>query len=150
MTGPLLLLAIPAAIAGFGFFATRFLKVPHADEAAGVVPLLAIIAMVAGVVVGVAYYRNREDEPMSLGLFRERFYFDELYAWLISATQGVLSAIAAFFDRWIIDAGAVRGISSTTWGIGSLLRLFQAGNLQAYVFLFGLGIVGLLYLTLFR
>jgi hypothetical protein len=30
------------------------------------------------------------------------------------------------------------------------LRLFQVGNLQAYAFLFGLGIIGLLYFTIFR
>ena len=35
-------------------------------------------------------------------------------------------------------------------GIGSLLRLVQVGNLQAYAFLFGLGIVGLIYFTVFR
>jgi hypothetical protein len=32
----------------------------------------------------------------------------------------------------------------------TLLRLFQVGNLQAYAFLFGLGIVGLIYITVFR
>ena len=40
--------------------------------------------------------------------------------------------------------------SGATWGFGSLLRLFQVGNLQAYAFLFGLGIVGLIYFTVFR
>ena len=150
MTGPLLLLTIPAAIGGFSFFAAKFLPIPHAHESASVVPLLAIIAMAAGVVVGIAFYRGREDEPMSLALFRDRFYLDELYAWLISATQGVLSKVAAFFDRWIIDAGAVRGSSGAAWGIGSLLRLCQVGNLQAYAFLFGLGVVGLIYFTLFN
>ncbi len=46
--------------------------------------------------------------------------------------------------------GLIRGASGATWGFGSLLRLLQVGNLQAYSFLFGLGIVGLIYFTLFR
>jgi NADH-quinone oxidoreductase subunit L len=62
----------------------------------------------------------------------------------------LLARITAFIDRWIIDAGAVRGISGGTWGLGAVLRLLQVGNLQAYAFLFGLGIVFLIYLTIFR
>ena len=33
MTGPLVVLAVPAALAGFGFFANRFLPAPHESEA---------------------------------------------------------------------------------------------------------------------
>jgi NADH-quinone oxidoreductase subunit L len=60
-----------------------------------------------------------------------------------------LARVAALIDRWIIDAGAVRGTGSAAFGFGSLLRLFQVGNLQAYAFLFGLGIVALIYFTIF-
>ena len=95
-------------------------------------------------------YRNRESDPIDAAILRRRFYFDEFYAWLINWTQGLLSRFAAFFDRWIIDAGAVRGASGATWGTGALLRLIQVGNLQAYSFLFGLGIVWLIYFTVFR
>jgi len=41
-------------------------------------------------------------------------------------------------------------VSGGTFGFGSLLRLLQVGNLQAYVFLFGLGIVALIYFVIFR
>jgi NADH-quinone oxidoreductase subunit L len=61
-----------------------------------------------------------------------------------------MAALTAFIDRWILDVGFVRGASTATWGLGSLLRLLQVGNLQAYSFLFGLGIVGLIYFTIFR
>ena len=150
MTGPLLVLAIPAALAGFGFFSKNFLAVPHADEGSHVVPILATGAMVAGAALGFLFYRNRDSEPLSVGVLRHRFYFDELYAWWIRATQELLASISAFLDRWILDAGAVRGASGATWGFGALLRLFQVGNLQAYSFLFGLGIIGLIYFTVFR
>ena len=66
-----------------------------------------------------------------------------------SPDAGCALDLAAFFDRWIVDAGGVRGASSATWGVGALLRLLQVGNLQAYSFLFGLGIVGLIYFTVF-
>ena len=83
-------------------------------------------------------------------LFRRAFCVDELYGFLIKITQGVLASVSAFIDRWVLDVGLVRGASGATWGFGSLLRLLQVGNLQAYSFLFGLGIVGLIYFTLFR
>ncbi|MDQ6860663.1 MAG: NADH-quinone oxidoreductase subunit L [Verrucomicrobiota bacterium] len=149
MSGPLVVLAIPAAIAGFAFFATRFLKLPHDEHTVQTVPMLAIGAMIVGVVLGFVLYRNRESDPLHVGALQHRLYFDELYARLIAATQGLLANISAFFDRWILDAGAVRGASSGTYGVGALLRLLQVGNLQAYAFLFGLGIVGLIYFTVF-
>ena len=75
---------------------------------------------------------------------------DEFYSWLIYWTQELLARVSGFFDRWIIDAGAVGGSSRGTWGIGALLRLIQVGNLQAYVFLFGLGVVAIIYFAVFR
>jgi len=150
MTGPLMILAVPAALAGFGFFASRFLQVPHPEEGMHIVPTLATAAMLLGVLAAFFLYRNRETDPFHLAIFRRRFYFDELYRWLIGITQELLASISAFLDRWILDAGAVRGVSGATWGVGALLRLVQVGNLQAYSFLFGLGIVGLIYFTVFR
>ena len=150
MTGPLVLLAVPAFLAGFGIFARHFLPLPVEKETVAIVPLLAIAAMILGLGLGLMIYRNKAEEPLNVGALRRKLYFDEFYEWLIRRTQGALSNIFSFFDRWIIDAGGVRGASSATWGAGALLRLFQVGNLQAYAFLFGLGIVGLIYFTVFR
>jgi len=148
MTVPLVVLAVPAALAGFGFFANRFLHVPHAGHNHHV-PLLATGAMLAGVATAFFFYRRRETDPFDVALLRRRFYFDEFYAWLIGVTQELLAKVAGFFDRWIIDAGGVGGASGATWGLGALLRFFQVGNLQAYAFLFGLGIIGIIYFTVF-
>jgi NADH-quinone oxidoreductase subunit L len=150
MIGPLILLAIPAFASGFGFIARLFVPLP-AEEAHGwLVPGMAFAATIVGVVLAVILYRNQQSDPLDFALLRKRFYFDELYAFLIAATQGLLASLSAFIDRWILDVGFIRGASTTTWGIGSLLRLLQVGNLQAYSFLFGLGIVGLIYFTIFR
>jgi len=152
MTGPLIVLALLATLSGFAFFARKFLALPieKAPNAFGVVPALAIIVLILGSGLAIALYRNRTTDPLDVELLRRNFYFDEFYRWLIDWTQELLARICAFVDRWIIDAGAVGGTSSGTWGIGALLRLVQVGNLQAYSFLFGLGIVALIYFAVFR
>jgi len=150
MTGPLIILAALSVFGGFAFFAQRFLPLPSGERVNFVVPALAIVALLAGVGLGFGIYRNRPDERFDIALLRNRFYIDEFYRWLIDSTQETLATLAAFIDRWIIDAGAVRGASSGTWGAGALLRLLQVGNLQAYAFLLGLGIVALIYFTVFH
>src|SRR5207249_7661258 len=150
MTLPVMVLAVLAAVGGFGFFARRFLALPVEKHIATFVPALAVIALIAGSGLAVVIYRHRETDPVDLKLLRHKFYFDEFYGWLTHWTQELLARVAAFVDRWIIDAGAVGGSSRGTWGIGALLRLVQVGNLQAYVFLFGLGVVAVIYFAVFR
>ena len=150
MIMPLILLALLAMLGGFGFFARNFLALPVENHIASFVPALAVIALIAGSGLAVAIYRQQETDPVDIKLLRHKFYFDESYSWLIHWTQELLARVAAFVDRWIIDAGAVGGSSRGTWGVGALLRLLQVGNLQGYAFLFGLGVVALIYFALFR
>src|SRR6059036_1315600 len=150
MTGPLIVLAILAALGGFGFFARNFLALPIEKEGAFTVSVLAFGALIVGSGLAIAIYRNRANEPIDIEVLRHKFYFDEFYAWLITWTQELLARVAAFFDRWIIDTAVVDGSSRGTWGIGALLRLIQVGNLQAYVFLFGLGVIAVIYFAVFR
>jgi NADH-quinone oxidoreductase subunit L len=145
MTGPLIVLALLAAFGGFGFFAGKFLPLPPEQEAASVVSALAVAALILGSVLAFALYRNRASDPLDVELLRHKFYFDEIYAWLINWTQELLARVCAFFDRWIVDTAAVEGGARGTWGVGAMLRLIQVGNLQAYAFLFGLGVVALIY-----
>jgi NADH-quinone oxidoreductase subunit L len=150
MIGPLILLAIPAFASGFRFVARMFVQLPPEQETGWLVPGLALGAALSGAFLAIYLYRNRQSDPIDLAPLRKRFYFDELYSFLISATQESLAKLSACIDRWILDGAAIRGASTATWGLGSLLRLFQVGNLQAYAFLFGLGLVGLIYFTIFR
>jgi NADH-quinone oxidoreductase subunit L len=151
MTVPLIVLALLATLGGFAFFAQNFLTLPVEKGVAIIVPVLAIVALIAGSGLAIALYRNRSTEPVGdLELLRHKFYFDEFYGWLIHWTQELLARVSAFVDRWIIDAGAVGGSSRGTWGIGALLRLVQVGNLQGYVFLFGLGVIAIIYFAVFR
>jgi NADH-quinone oxidoreductase subunit L len=150
MTMPLIVLAVLATVAGFAFFAQNFLTLPVEKEVAIFVPVLAIVALIVGSGLAISLYRNRTHDPIDFEVLRHKFYFDEFYSWLIYWTQELLARVSAFVDRWIIDAGAVGGSSRGTWGIGALLRLIQVGNLQGYVFLFGLGVVAIIYFAVFR
>jgi NADH-quinone oxidoreductase subunit L len=150
MTGPLIVLAVLATLGGFGFFARHFLALPMEKEASLLVPALAFAALIVGTGLAIALYRSRTREPIVIEILRHKFYFDEFYGWLIKWTQELLAHISAFVDRWIIDTVAVDGSSRGTWGVGALLRLIQVGNLQAYAFLFGLGVVAIIYFAVFR
>jgi NADH-quinone oxidoreductase subunit L len=80
---------------------------------------------------------------------RNKFYFDEFYAWLNQWTQERLSRYAAWFDRWIIAGLGVRGTSGAVDLTGCLLRLVQSGNLQTYALLLALGLLVMLTFFLF-
>ena len=149
MTAPVIMLAVLSIVAGFGFFARNFINVPH-EEFTLLVPVLATSVAVIGAGLAIALYRKQTSERFNVPLLRHAFYIDNFYGWLIDWTQETIAGLSSFFDRWIIDVGAVRGVSGGTWGFGALLRLFQVGNLQAYAFLFGLAVIALIYLTIFR
>jgi NADH-quinone oxidoreductase subunit L len=150
MTAPLVVLALLVIFGASSFFIQRFLSIPHEVDFFEPVTLFAITALVFGVGLALVIYRGRATDAFDVGFLRRKFYFDELYDWLIDKTQGNLARISAFFDRWIIDTAGVSGASGGTWGIGALLRFVQVGNLQAYSFFFGLGIVVLIYFAVFR
>jgi len=107
--------------------------------------ILAVGAFAAGTFAGWTLYTGRTTDPVVIPLFKNKFYFDELYAALIDGTQGVLSTVAAFVDKWLIDGVLVRGLSGAAWGLGFALRFLQFGNLQGYAFLFGAGVIALVY-----
>ncbi len=150
ITAPLVALTLLVIAGSFRSFDKRFLALPVEGGSFPTVLSLAVAAFVSGALLAILIYRGRATEAVRIDLLRNKFYVDEFYAWLIRWTQELLARISAFFDRWIIDAGAVRGVSGGTWGFGALLRLVQVGNLQAYAFLFGLGIVAIIYFAVFR
>jgi NADH-quinone oxidoreductase subunit L len=147
MTAPLWILAFFAVFAGYGT-ADYFLG-DHEPTHHLIVEILAIGFFLSGTGFAWFLYRGREKEFISIPLFKNKFYIDEIYAALIAGTQDLLAVTSAWFDKWILDGLIVRGLSSTTWGAGFVLRFLQVGNLQAYALLFGLGVIGLIYLVVF-
>ena len=94
-------------------------------------------------------YNGKASDPILIPPFQNKFYIDEFYAALIAGTHDLLARFAAWFDKWILDGVVVRGLSGAAWGLGFVLRFFQFGNLQGYSFLFGAGVVALIYFLVF-
>src|ERR1041385_3190992 len=106
MIGPLIVLALFVIVGGSASFSGRFLVIPQENGLFSSVSLLAMSALVLGAGLAIAFYRGHASETFDFELLRRRLYFDEFYRWLIDWTQELLARISAFFDRWIIDAGA--------------------------------------------
>jgi NADH-quinone oxidoreductase subunit L len=146
MTGPLVVLAVLSIISAWG---TKPLF-EHMIEGATwpahsiVVPILATLAFAAGLVGGWILYIGKERDSILIPAFKNKFYFDELYAALIAGTQELLASLSSYIDKWVIDGVFVRGLSGAAWACGFVLRFFQFGNLQGYSFLFGAGVVALI------
>jgi NADH-quinone oxidoreductase subunit L len=157
MTLPLIILAVLSVVAGYGFIGEIALGAQlwenvhqiHQGEGVGAVMALAIGAFVIGTAGGWVLYKGQTRDPILIPLFKNKFYIDELYAALIAGTQDLLATMSGWFDKWILDGLFVRGLSGAAWGSGFVLRFLQIGNLQAYAFLFGLGVVGLIYFLVF-
>ena len=64
--------------------------------------------------------------------------------------QGGLAVASGWADRWVVDLILVRFTSFLAWGSGYVLRFLQFGNLQAYAFFFGAGVIGLIYFLIAR
>ncbi|MGC3991075.1 MAG: NADH-quinone oxidoreductase subunit L [Chthoniobacteraceae bacterium] len=150
MTGPLLLLSIPSVFAGYHFFIGHFLALPeeHTDF---LVLGLAIGAFILGSGLAWIIYRGKTYDPITIPLFARKFYFDEIYAWLVRVTQDLLATICGWFDKWVLDVALVRGlIAGGAWASGFAMRFLQTGNLQGYSFLFGAGVVILIYYVVLK
>jgi NADH-quinone oxidoreductase subunit L len=155
MLAPLLILCIPSLLAGYGFFHGSILPQPeHAGEHHGLlemmfstVGLTSLAALIAGVGLGFVMYRGKTSDPLKINLFANKFYFDELYAKIIALVQDGLASVVNFFDKLFIDGLAVRGSALGATGAGQLFRRLQVGNIQGYAFLFGLGVLLIIFLA---
>ncbi len=145
---PLLLLAIPSVIAGYPFVQKLFFPVPEA-EVPGWVHILIPGFFVAGLVISALIYRGAPaKDPVLIPFFANRLYIDDLYQWLVRWVQDGTAKVSSWTDRWIIDGVGVNFSAKLTWAFGFALRFLQIGNIQAYAFFFGAGVVGLLYILI--
>ena len=153
MSGPLVLLAILGLIAGFPFIAAKFAPAYHQPEHLihfGTVTFVSIGALIIGVVAGFLLYAGREKEPVSVPLFRNRFYIDCIYDnFVVRYLQDSFAAIVAFIDEFIINGLIVGGLSRAAESFGNIFRKVQSGSLQGYAFAFGLGVILVVYFTAF-
>ncbi len=150
---PLIILAVMALISGFGFFGKAFSPLYEAVSISGVVLITSIASFAAGLALAIFLYFNKETDPLAdnpiAKVFRNKFYFDEFYAKLVSYAQDAVAAVIHFIDELVINGLLVDGLSRATGGIGKLFTRLQSGNLQGYAGLFGLGVILVIYLTVF-
>jgi NADH-quinone oxidoreductase subunit L len=148
---PLLILAVPSLIAGFGFFASRFVPhdfVPEAHSLLSVVGLTSLAALGGGVAAAFVLYRGKTADPLHIKAFARKFYFDELYQKIVRICQDSVAKVLDVVDKLLIDGIGVRGTSLAAEGTGEALRRLQVGNLQGYAFLFGLGVILILFFAI--
>lgn len=94
MLVPLAVLAIMSLISATDFVsgALQALKPLEVhQEGHMVVMVSSLIALVVGAGGGFFLYRNRDSDPISIKLFANKFYFDEIYAVLIKYAQVIVS-----------------------------------------------------------
>lgn len=151
---PLVLLAIMAVVSGWNFAGgisplhQEFIL--HLDSPAFWV---SIGSFIIGILIAFKLYYNAGSDPLESNaiakVFRNKFYIDELYAKVVSYGQDLIAAIVHFIDELLIGGLLVGGLSRTAAGVGKLFTRMQSGNLQGYAGLFGLGVILVIYLTVF-
>jgi NADH-quinone oxidoreductase subunit L len=148
-------LAILAALSVFGGYLGQqgYLGFGHAHEELGataeyMVMGLSVVVFVLGICGGLALYIKSKEEPIYIGIFAHKFYSDELYQAVFVNGQQLLARLLDWLDRWIVGGILVRGVAVLSTVTGEVLRLFQGGNLQAYVVVFILGVVFVCYWVL--
>jgi NADH-quinone oxidoreductase subunit L len=149
MTIPLIVLCVLSVAGGWigiEHFIQPGFEANHDDAA--IVMGLSFVMLVAGVGGALALYRNTAKDPVSISVFANKFYFDEFYELTILRGQKAWSKGLDWVDQWIVGGVFVRGISAVGTMTGEILRLIQAGNLQAYVFIFILGVLFVCYWVL--
>ncbi len=82
------------------------------------------------------------------GLFRGKYFFDEIYEALITRPLARLAHTTyERFDSAVVD-GVVNGTGSLVRGAGRLLRPMQSGYVRRYAMIFALGVAALVGLTM--
>ncbi|HVM62321.1 MAG TPA: NADH-quinone oxidoreductase subunit L [Verrucomicrobiae bacterium] len=159
MTAPLIFLALFSIITGWYSKVPDFLGPPHEAERHSLLLTGGLIAVpVFGFIVALRLYWKPDpsDAPVkaALGklwtLVENKYYFDELYHWIIKYVQGTIATTCDVFDRWILQRLGIGGLSVGTGLLGRTVRLLQTGSISGYAFFFGLGATVIIYYVVVR
>ncbi|MFK7909438.1 MAG: NADH-quinone oxidoreductase subunit L [Akkermansiaceae bacterium] len=150
---PLIVLAALAIIAGFKPVAELLsAQDPRVEgrEHPAIALIVSIASLVLGLAAGFILYKGKDKDPVSIPLFRDKFYLDEIYQKLVTIFQDAVAAVLHFFDEFIIGGLLVGGATRSAQGVGNIFRRFaQTGSLSSYAYLMGLGAVLVIYFTVF-
>ena len=187
MTGPLVFLAVLSICAGWvgipwlshGYASIVYHGEPHHAKPEILLMLVSTVVALSGIGLAYLMYYKKSLSPDAVvarfkplhTLLYNKYYFDELYDFVIvqpiyaianflwkfdanvidglvnlQATVTVwLSEVKQWFDTYVVD-GTVNGIGIVTGAASSVLRLMQTGRLANYLLavLFGVIVIGLL------
>ena len=155
MALPLVLLAIPAFLAGwwapfgFGTYLEGGTAVPFANPLDDWKTYVGVATAVVGFLVAYAIYGTRaEGAPawytrvpggaFAYRVLAHKYYLDEFYLWLIRIFILGISNALVWFDQHIID-GVANGSASAVRGLGDWTRHSETGRVQNYAAAFFAG-----------
>jgi NADH-quinone oxidoreductase subunit L len=152
MTGPLVVLAVLAAVGGF--IPVPAIVAPHAHAAHAPLGFMALATALAVGGLGLAWYLYavRPELPARIaaglaglyGLVRDKFRIDELYgATIVRPLFALANLSAARIDPQVID-GVANGAGILVAATSGLWRRVQTGNVQHYALSFLVGALLLL------
>ena len=168
MAAPMVLLAVLAVGFGFisfnwpgsfdGFGGFLFYHKGHGFEFTWWLGILsAVLAVGAFVLAAGAYVWGRislEGSKAALApalrVVENKYYFDEVYQWVIDRVVLVFSGFVAFFDRAVVNDIGVNGPANSIRRLGVALRLHVTGRVYSYALAMVLGSVGLAIFWWFR
>ena len=109
-----------------------------------------IMAVGAFIAAYMIYVRNsfslegvRARNSGFLKIVENKYYFDEVYQWIIDRVVLVFSRFIAYFDRAIVNDIIVNGPADATRKFGILIRLHVTGHVYTYTLAMAIGSVGL-------
>ncbi len=152
MFGPLVILAVLAFVSQYftGLIPETIGNPIHSFPKVDEFFFYSLGAFAVGFVLAFLFYYNRAKDPISIPLFRNKFYIDELYAGIVKWFQDILAALVHFLDEFIINGLLVGGATRLAQGTGNIFRKYgQSGNLQHYALISGVGILLAIYFTVF-
>ena len=161
MAWPMALLAVLAA--GFGFLSFNwpgsydgissflFFGEAHGFEFIWWLGVFsAVLAVAAFGLVFLLYVRGGVSlEPAKvrfaplIRVVENKYYFDELYQWVVDRVVLVFSAFIALFDRVVVNDLGVNGPANSVRRLGMTLRFHVTGHVYSYALAMVLGTVGL-------
>jgi NADH-quinone oxidoreductase subunit L len=147
---PLAVLAVFSIFSAFDILSTPLqAMVPPHVEGHDTVLAASIIALLLGVGAAIRLYRGKDSDPVSIKLFANKFYFDEIYTVIVRVCQDRLAWIVNALERVFVDGIVARLPAAIIARLGAATRMLHGGHLQGYTFLLGGGVIALVYLVVF-